>query len=177
MSRHTGFRLLLVFLDAMGAFDLRALADGAPERMAAFDPAALPVGLAPVLGDRYDRDYLMSLDLPVARFATLWSELVRTGVSALSGLPAESSMTLSYEDLMAAPQERLRELATFIGVTARGPWLRAGAALLDPRRAGAATRLPQADLDKVRERCEPGQAALASKTASTARPAESWLAH
>jgi hypothetical protein len=52
MSRHAGFRLLLVFLEAMGAFDLRALPDDAPERAAAFDPAALPIGLAPVLGDR-----------------------------------------------------------------------------------------------------------------------------
>jgi nucleoside-diphosphate-sugar epimerase len=171
MSRHTGFRLLLVFLEAMGALDLRALEDGAPERAAAFDPAALPIGLAPVLGDRYDLGYLMSLDLPVARFATLWSELVRAGVSALSGLPADASMTLSYEDLMADPQERLRELAGFIGVTAPGPWLRAGAAALDPRRAGAAARLPQPDLDKVRERCKPGEAALASQTAKRPRPA------
>jgi hypothetical protein len=104
----------------------------------------------------------MSLDLPVARFATMWSELVRTGVSALSGLAAGASMTLSYEDLAADPPERLREIAAFIGVTAPGPWLRAGAALLDPRRGGAAARLPQPDLDKVRQRCEPGQAALAA---------------
>jgi hypothetical protein len=90
-----------------------------------------------------DRDYLMSLDLPVARFATLWSELVRAGVSALSGLPAEASMTLSYEDLMADPQERLSELAGFIGVTHRPRAVaRADAAVLDPRRAGAAIRLP-----------------------------------
>jgi hypothetical protein len=167
MSRHTGFRLLLVFLEAMGALGLRTLEDGAPERAAAFDPAALPIGLAPVLGSRYDRDYLMSLDLPVARFATLWSELVRTGVSALSGLPAGAFMTLPYEDLIADPPERLRELAAFIGVTAPGPWLRASAAVLDPRRAGAATRLPQSDLDQVRERCKPGQTALAPQTATS----------
>jgi nucleoside-diphosphate-sugar epimerase len=173
MSRHTGFRLLLVFLEAMGALDLRALEDGAPELAAAFDPAALPIGLAPVLGDRYDRDYLMNLDLPVARFATLWSELVRAGVFALSGLPADASMTLSYEDLIADPQERLRELARFIGVTAPVPWLRASAAELDPHRAGAATRLPQQDLDKVRQRCKPGQAALACQAAKMAR----WPAH
>jgi hypothetical protein len=169
MSRHPGFRLLLVFLDAMGALDLRALPDDAPERIAAFDPAALPVGLAPVLGDRYDRDYLINLNLPVARFATMWSELVRAGVSALSGLPAGASMTLSYEDLTADPQERLRELAGFIGVTAPEPWLRAGAAVLDPHRAGAAARLPQPDLDKVRERCQPGQTALAYQTPSGTR--------
>jgi hypothetical protein len=170
MSRHTGFRLLLVFLEAMGGLDLRALEDGAPERAAALDPAALPIGLAPVLGDRYDRDYLMSLDLPLTRFATLWSELVRTGVSALSGLPAGACMTLSYEDLIADPQERLCELAGFIGVTAPGSWLAAGAAALDPRRAGAANRLPRPDLAKVRERCEPGQAALASQATNRARP-------
>ncbi len=161
MSRHTGFRLLLVFLEAMGALGLRALEDGAPERAAALDPATLPIGLAPVLGDRYDRDYLMGLDLPVAKFATLWSELVRAGVSALSGLPARASMTLCYEDLMADPRERLRELAGFIGVTAPEPWLRAGADVLDPHRAGAATRLSPRELEKVRKRCEPGQAALA----------------
>jgi hypothetical protein len=162
MSRHAGFRLMLVFLDAMGALDLRALDDGAPERATALDPAALPVGLAPVLGDRYDRDYLMNLDLPVAKFATMWSELVRAGVWALSDLPADTAMTLSYEDLITEPQERLRELAAFIGIPAPGSWLRAGAAILDPRRAGAAARLPQPDLDKVRQRCLPGEAVLAS---------------
>jgi hypothetical protein len=162
MSKHTGFRLLLLFLEAMGALDFRALGDGAPERASAFDPATLPIGLAPVLGDRYDRDYLMSLDLPVARFAVLWSELVRVGMSALSGLPAEAHMTLSYENLMADPQERLRELATFIGVAAPPHWLRAGAALLDPSRAGAAARLPERELRNVRQRCAPGEAALAS---------------
>jgi nucleoside-diphosphate-sugar epimerase len=171
MSRHPGFRLLLVFLEAMGALDLRALDDEAPERMAAFDPAALPVGLAPVLGDRYDRDYLMNLDLPVARFAAMWSELVRAGVSALSGLPAQALMTLSYEDLIADPHEQLRELAAFIGVTAPGPWLRAAASVLDPRRAGAAARLPQPEQDKVRQRCQPGETALASQNAQPARPA------
>lgn len=176
MSRHAGFRLLLVFLDAMGALDLRALADCAPERAAAFDPAALPIGLAPVLGDRYDRDYLMSLDLPVARFATLWSELIRAGVCALSGLPAEASMSLAYEDLLADPHEQLRQLAAFIGVTAPRSWLRASAAALDPRRAGAAARLPQPDLDKVRERCKPGEAALSLVGADHARAGEvtSW---
>jgi thioester reductase-like protein len=165
MSRHTGFRLLLLFLDAMGALDFRALADGAPERASALDPAALPIALAPVLGDRYDRGYLMSLDLPVARFAALWSELVRAGVSELSGLPAETCMTLSYADLMADPQERLRQLAAFIGVTASPHWLRESAALLDPTRAGAAARLPEQELDKIRQRCAPGEAALASQTA------------
>lgn len=165
MSRHAGFRLLLVFLDAMGALDLRALDDDAPERATAFDPAALPIGLAPVLGDRYDRDYLMSLDLPVARFASIWSELVRVGVSALSGLPARQAMMLCYEDLIADPQERLRELAAFIGIPAPGPWLRAGAAALDPCRGGAGARLPQPDLGKVRQRCQPGEAALAASGA------------
>lgn len=38
MSRHAGFRLLLLFLEAMGALDFRALADGAPERASALDP-------------------------------------------------------------------------------------------------------------------------------------------
>jgi hypothetical protein len=69
----------------MGALDLRTLKDGAPERAAALDPATLPVGLAPVLGNRYDSDYLMGLELPVARFATMWSELIRAGLAALSG--------------------------------------------------------------------------------------------
>ena len=165
MSRHAGFRLLLLFLEAMGAFDLRTLPDGAPERAAAFDPAVLPIGLAPVLGDRYDGDYLMNLDLPVTRFATMWSELIRTGVAALSGLPAQAVMTLSYEDLIAEPQERLRELAAFIGVTASAPWLHAGAAALDPSRTGAATRLPPPVLDEVRQRSQPGETALAARAA------------
>ncbi|QFZ24553.1 sulfotransferase [Saccharothrix syringae] len=160
MSRHVGSRLFLAVLRNLERLDPGAW--GRPGRASALDPAAMPFDLVPLLGDRYDHDHLMGMDLPVARFAELWSDLVRTGVPALSGLGADRCRALSFEDLVRDPATRLAELAGFIGVTPFERWLREGAATLDPSRVGtAASRLSARELDEVRERCAPGEAALA----------------
>jgi hypothetical protein len=160
MSRHPGYRLFLLIVDTLELLDL-GVGVSALECASAFSPETVPVDLIPIIGDRYDYDYLMGLDLPVARFAELWSNFVRLGVSALSDLPADRYWTLSFEDLVHDPHAKLTELAEFVGVTPSDQWLRASAATVDPSRMGAASRLSPREFEEVRERCAPGKAALA----------------
>jgi hypothetical protein len=157
MSGHTGFRLMMLIQDGL---DL--LYPGEIDRPQGWqlDPTGLPMELAPFLGDRYDRDRLMGMDLPVARFAAMWSAMVQAGCDALADLPPDRHLPLSYTDLVTEPPRRLRELATFLDITPHHDWLARGAATLDPSRSGAASRLPGDQLRQVMECCAPGEARL-----------------
>ena len=124
------------------------------------DPAAIPAELASLVGDRCDLDYLMSQNLPVARFARMWSELVAIGVAALANLPADRYLPLSYADLVADPRSCLTQLAKFLDVDADPKWLDFGASIIDPIFAGVSNRLSSEDLQAVVEGCAAGEALL-----------------
>jgi thioester reductase-like protein len=157
MSQHTGFRLMALIEDALELLDLtpESRGPGLP-----LDPAAIPIELAPLVGDRCDLDYLMSQDLPVARFARMWSESIAIGVAALADLPADRYLRLSYSDLVADPTLCLKRLAGFFDVEADPKWLDFGASVIDPTFAGASSRLSREDLQAVVECCAPGEALL-----------------
>jgi hypothetical protein len=157
MSQHTGFRLMALIEDALGLLDLTPESRGPGLRL---DPAAIPIELAPLVGDRCDLDYLMSQNLPVARFARMWSESIAIGVAALADLPAERYLRLSYSDLVADPTLSLKRLAGFLDVEADPKWLDFGASVIDPGFAGASSRLSTADLQAVVEACAAGEAQL-----------------
>jgi hypothetical protein len=155
MSQHTGFRLMALIQDALELLDLD------PERRnpgLRLDPAAIPIELAPLVGDRCDVDYLMSQNLPVARFARMWSELIVAGEAALASLPADRFLPLSYADLVADPRSCLTRLAAFLDVEADPNWLEFGASLIDPRFAGGANRLSIEDRHALIESCAAGEA-------------------
>jgi len=157
MSQHTGFRLMALIQDALELLDLD------PERRTPglrLDPTAIPIELAPLVGDRCDIDYLMSQNLPVARFARMWSELIVNGEAALAGLPADRFLPLSYADLVAEPRSCLARLAAFLDVEADPNWLEFGASLIDPRFVGAANRLSTEDQYALIETCVAGEALL-----------------
>ncbi len=157
MSEHTGFRLMVLIQDALELLDLPEESRNPGLRL---DPAAIPAELASLVGDRCDLDYLMAQDLPVARFAQMWSELVAIGVAALADLPADRYLPLSYADLVADPRSCLTRLAAFLDVDADPNWLDFGASIIDPSFAGVANRLSSKDLQAVVEGCAAGEALL-----------------
>lgn len=167
MSQHTGFRLMALIQDALELLDLD------PERRnpgLRLDPAAIPIELASLLGDRCDIDYLMSQSLPVARFGRMWSELIANGEAALASLPAERYLPLSYADLVAHPNVSLTRLAEFLDIEADPTWLELGAGVLDPRFAGGSNRLSAEEQCAVAESCAAGEALLrAHGTAAAAQ--------
>ena len=116
MSKHTAFRLMMLIQDALELLDLDPESRNPCLRL---DPTAIPMELATLIGDRCDLDYLMSQDLPVARFARMWSELIAVGLAALADLPADRHLPLSYADLVADPTSCLTRLAAFLDVLRR----------------------------------------------------------
>jgi hypothetical protein len=157
MSEHTGFRLMVFIQDALDLLDLPEESRNPGLRL---DPAAIPVELASLVGDRCDVEYLMSQNLPVVRFARMWSELIGIGVSALADLPADRYLPLSYADLVADPRSCLTRLAAFLDVDADPKWLDLGDSLIDPSFAGVSNRLSSEDLQAVVEGCAAGEALL-----------------
>jgi nucleoside-diphosphate-sugar epimerase len=157
MSEHTGFRLMALIQDALELLDLPEQSRNPGLRL---DPAAIPAELAPLIGDRCDFDYLMSQDLPVARFARMWSELIAIGVAALADLPTDRYLPLSYSDLVADPRSWLTRLAAFLDVEADPKWLDFGDSVIDPSFVGVSDRLSSEDLQAVVEGCAVGEALL-----------------
>ncbi|HEY1176545.1 MAG TPA: hypothetical protein VGF17_10330 [Phytomonospora sp.] len=156
MSRHPGYRMIYHLRLMVETLGLDAITE-----LDADNVAKLPPELAGLLADPFDRRLLMDAEVPVANFGRLWSEIVTEGVESLRGLPPERVTTLSYEDLIAAPERELARLAAFTGAAADAEWIARGAASLDASRHGAALRLPPEELAALREACAPGEAALA----------------
>ncbi|MFD3592364.1 SDR family oxidoreductase [Nocardia sp. NPDC058640] len=156
MSRHTGFRLMALIQDALELLDV----DESHRDTWRFDPSTLPSELLPILGDAYDRDHLMSLNLPITRFARMWSDLIDTGLDALDQHPVQRVLPLSYADLIAEPERALGELADFLGIDRDPDWLRYGATVFDPSYAGAASNLSAAERDAIAQVCRPASIRL-----------------
>ncbi len=168
MSQHTGFRLMALIEDALALLDLNTEKSRSPALR--LDPAAIPIDLAPVLGDRCDVDYLMSQDFPVARFARMWSDLVAIGVAALADLPAARYLPLSYSDLVAEPRSTLTRLAAFLDIEAEPSWLDFGAGVIDPNFTGVCNQLSAEELQDVIQGCASGEALLRDHVTAVTQP-------
>lgn len=156
MSRHTGYRLIILLREILrqaGVGGLSELTEAHAER--------LPEDLSALLGRRFDPALVRDREVPVTDFGALWSELIVEGVDHLSAVPPERRMDLSYERLLDAPRQELARLAEFAGVQPLAEWLTEGAQLLDgDGRRGSSLGLPPAELAKLREQCAPGVRAL-----------------
>ncbi|GHG74476.1 sulfotransferase [Streptomyces griseocarneus] len=156
MSRHTGFRLILLLREILARTGAERPGDLTEDQV-----RSLPPELSELLAERFDPALVLDRDLPLTRFGALWSELVTRGVDHLSQVPAAMRTTLAYEDLLDEPRKELTRLARFIGVEPLPQWLDAASARLDSSRRGASRRLPAAELAALREHCAPGARALA----------------
>ncbi|MGW5861712.1 sulfotransferase family protein [Streptomyces sp. NPDC055239] len=156
MSRHPGYRVITLMREIKERTGVESFGDLTDE-----DVRSLPPDLAPLLDERFDPALVQERGFPLRRFGALWSELVAQGARFLDELPAAQRMTLSYEDLLDAPQEELARLAAFIGVEPSRRWLDGACAQLDDSRRGSARKqLTPAELDDLRNSCAPGTRAL-----------------
>lgn len=156
MSRHAGYHtaaLLGELLDIAGVSTTAELTELHIRR--------LPKDLA----DLWRADFLTAFtsdrSVPVARYGTLWSSLIESGLSQLAAVPSSDRMALGYEDLLENPQAVLTRLSTFLGVSDQPTWIRQAASTLDSERAGAADRLRPAERRALEAACEPGMRRLA----------------
>lgn len=171
MSRHPMFRRDVLIGEAVNAVggevtSWEALLDAMPEVF---------YGL---IAPPFDAERLMAYPLSPVAFATRqWSEMVIAGLSALTNLPLDRWISLKYENLVSDPASELTRLAEFLGVPAESGWLATAASIVEPHRAGAASRLGAADYAALRAACEAGTQAIAKverwrSSMSGSRPGE-----
>ncbi|MFB9434460.1 sulfotransferase [Streptomyces showdoensis] len=148
MSRHIGFRTLLLRTRAMGLLGLTSPFQIGPEHA-----ASLPEHLAHLAGD-VDCELVMRSPIPLAAFGTFWSGLITHGVEEFIRLPADRRMALTYEDILDEPEHHLARLATFAEAEPDPAWLRDAAASVV-----RTARPPVTDPDTLAA-CAPGELAL-----------------
>ena len=163
MSRHAGFRLMLLGREAA-----RLAGVASAEQLGAEQYPLLPADLAALLSDPSQLPALMRHDIGVTAFGALWSAMTCEGAGELLRLPAGSWLMTSYEKLVADAPGQLTRLAGFLGVPAPGDWLTAAAGLVDPGRRHASARLDPRLLTALRRSCAPGAAVDASLAAAAA---------
>ncbi|MFD0688111.1 sulfotransferase [Actinomadura fibrosa] len=95
----------------------------------------------------------------IEEFGRLWSGMICAGTSALTGIPAEQLLVLTYEELVEDARAQLRRLAAFIGVDAFAEWLSECDEQVEPPplRAGG---LSEGDRAALRRSCAAGGRAL-----------------
>lgn len=94
MSKHHAFRLMIMRAEA--------------------DPESSWLHIRPLPDDTLDLDAFYARKIPLASFGRLWNRMICEGVSYLRQLPADQQHWLRYEDLLAAPEQTLSELLSFI---------------------------------------------------------------
>ena len=150
MSRHHNFRVLL------GAI-LVARRLGVDVRRAFLKPKGSPleVLVQALAFQRLDPDRLAARP-GLADFGAFWSDLELAGQQVLGRLPPGRLLSLRFEEVQAAPREKLAELIRFIDPSLEdAAWLEAVARV--PRPARSTHRdLPDEQRAALTEACAPG---------------------
>jgi Sulfotransferase family len=147
MSRHTGFRLLMLREQVLRRFGIDPFVDD--ER----PPELLASPYAAVCPERFDPEAFVQLEVPLSKFAGVWSRLILLGVPLLRNLPADRLLELSYAELVDDPADTIRRLQLFIDGEVDEAWVAAAARKVGPSR-------PPSGLDAVdrrtRQICDAG---------------------
>jgi putative sulfotransferase len=128
MARHSPFRLGLMRREMVRRFGVD------PYASTVRPPALLASEYAGVLPESFDPAAFRGLDLPLSKFAGIWSSQILHGTARLAEVPAERVLHLRFEDLLADPSGQIRHLSAFIEGEAEEGWIREAAGLIDPGR-------------------------------------------
>lgn len=113
-----------------------------------------------VLGPLQPIQQRLHTKIDVAVAGEFWSQMVLSGLKSLSALPKQQVFSLSYERLVASPQEALKEVMDFIDPTLpQADWIRAARPRIGVPRARRAG-LSAAESARLEKSCAGGLAAL-----------------
>jgi putative sulfotransferase len=163
MSRHPSFRLMYFRQLARLAAPRRAgakVVGGEPLWKGADE---LQDAIAGALGVDVTAELLLTSEVPVEWFGLMWSLMLSRGLRQLARQPSESVLHVAYEDLVGQPEDRLEEIARFIGIDADPVWIREQATAVE-RRPASLAGLNAHERMRLEKACVVGRDALASIT-------------
>ncbi len=147
MSKHTGFRLLMLREQMLRGFGVDPFEDDArPEALLASPYATL-------LPECFDPAAFGRFEVPLSKYAGVWSRQILFGLPLLRALPRERVLHLGYDELVERPGDTIRTLQRFIEDEVDEEWVGRAAHLVGPGR-------PRTDPEEVDQRtrriCEAG---------------------
>ena len=153
MSRHPAFQIMLATLDKLQRLGIRPLENTA-------EAGAVGSLLAQLFLRLVNPARMIRKEFDLAAYGGLWSQMILRGQKLLAALPPERVLPLRYEDVMQRPQEKLRELITFIDPSLpNDAWLQAAARIPQPNPSRYLSLDPQTQR-RLTEACAPGLEAL-----------------
>lgn len=151
IREHTGFRMFILgamLTELLGSDPYKSADRTHLERI----PPPLRAFLPESFDARAFRDYRVPLDV----CGGLWSQQLANGLKVLAGVPAESVLTVRYEDFLAEPLAQLDRLTRFLGDEwVDADWASACAQLV--RRPRSSWRaIPEPAAGELAAACQPG---------------------
>ena len=120
----------------------------------------LPPELRPFVPENFDDDAFRAYRVPLPSCGAFWAQQIIRGLKLLDQIPAESRLTLRYEDFFVDPKGRLDTLAAFLGEDVIDEdWSARSAATVRPPRS-TWRDLPEDEARALTEACLPGFEAL-----------------
>lgn len=110
IREHAGFRMFIV-----GAMLTELLGNDPYRSTDRTHLERIPPPLRAFLPECFDARAFREYRVPLAMCGRLWSEQLANGLKVLAGVPAESVLTLRYEDFFTEPLVQLDRLARFLG--------------------------------------------------------------
>lgn len=163
MSRSGAFRLGTLWLRLQEALGVNPYLEEVP------DSVTVPAELAPLMPGSFDLAAFEAIELPPGDFARTWSEQVLAGLDALTAVPPDRLLQVSYETLTADPAGTLTRLAGFLGPLAvPRSWLEQAGGLVS-QRPPRWLSLPPGEREQLTRACEPAMARLYPQEAGQAR--------
>jgi putative sulfotransferase len=157
MSKHTGFRMVM--------------ACTIMSQILGYDPydtdqrkgvEELPDQFYNLLPEHFSGEAFAKLDAPAALFGHYWSGEMMRGLKTLAGLPADSVLTIHFEDILAQPEPWLRRMIGFMDPSlVDEDWAQRAAATIRPVRSSWQA-LPDDEQSALTDTCAPGFQALSN---------------
>ena len=153
MSRHPAFKAMLATFSRLERMGLRPL-----ETVREAGPVSSAVALFFL---RFvDPGKVMAQEFDLCAYGDLWSRMVLRGQRILSLMPADRFLSLSYEEVVNHPQEKLRKLIEFIDPGLRNDaWLDKATLLPRPNPSKFRALDPETQR-RLTQACSPGLKAL-----------------
>jgi hypothetical protein len=103
---------------------------------------------------------LLEAEPPAEYFGRYWSQELENGMPGIAQLGAGQYMDVRFEDMVARPQETLREIGEFFELDEGGSWKERAAALVRGIPPTRFDTLPPGERERLAEACAPGMRLL-----------------
>ena len=160
MHRHHAFTMMLVTVRRMQRWGMNPFKSDAIDLTAPPRPSSVRRFAMFLIAHFTNFDKMIDQEFDLDAYGELWSRMILFGQAYLSSLPPDRLFSVSYEEILERPREKLTELLAFIEPDlSNQAWLDEAVAIPRPNPPKYPSLPPQARL-RLSRACAPGLKAL-----------------